>query len=65
MTGWLKHFSEVEYLQPACLANSLKLSQVGWGLLVDNHFQVSPEMFSRVQVRALTVMGLLKNTATA
>ncbi len=34
-------------------ANPLKFSQVGWGPLVDSHFQVSPEVFDWVQVRAL------------
>ncbi len=28
-------------------------AQDGWGPSVDSHFQVSPEMFNRVQVRAL------------
>ena len=28
-------------------------SQTGWGLSVDSHFQISPEMFDWVQVRAL------------
>jgi hypothetical protein len=31
----------------------LKLNQVGWGASLRCYFQVSPEMFDRVQVRAL------------
>jgi len=30
-----------------------KLSQVGWGLSVDSHFQVCPEMFDWVQVSVI------------
>ena len=37
----------------------LKLCQVGWGALLHSYFQVSPEMFDRVQVRALA--GPLKD----
>jgi len=33
-------------------ADPLKLCQVGWGPSVDSDFQVSPEMFDWVQVRA-------------
>lgn len=40
-------------------ADRLKPSQVGWGPLVDSHVQVSPEMFDKVQVRALA--GPLQN----
>ena len=35
------------------------LCQVGWGLSVDSHFQVSPKIFDWVQVRALA--GPLKD----
>jgi hypothetical protein len=31
----------------------LKLCQVGWGASMHSYFQVSPEMFDRVQVRTL------------
>ena len=31
----------------------IKLCQVGWGVSLHSYFQVSPEMFDRVQVRAL------------
>ena len=34
-------------------ADPLKLCQVGWGVSLHSHFHVSPEMFDRVQVRAL------------
>uniref|UniRef100_A0A4W5JLU2 Uncharacterized protein n=1 Tax=Hucho hucho TaxID=62062 RepID=A0A4W5JLU2_9TELE len=37
----------------------LKLCQVGWGVSLHSYFQVSPEMFDRVQVRALA--GPLKD----
>ena len=37
----------------------LKLCQVGWGVSLHSYFQVSPEMFDRVQVRALD--GALKD----
>ena len=37
----------------------LKLCQVGWGASLHSYFQVSPEMFNRVQVRALA--GPLKD----
>jgi hypothetical protein len=38
---------------PFFSADPLKLSQVGWGVLLHSYLQVSPEMFDRVQVRAL------------
>ena len=37
----------------------LSSSQVGWGALLHSYFQVSPEMFDRVQVQALA--GALKD----
>ena len=37
----------------------LKLYQVGWGVSLHSYFQVSPEKFSQVQVRALA--GPLKD----
>ena len=40
-------------------ADPLKLCQVGWGVSLHSYFQVSPEMFDRVQVRALA--GPLKD----
>ena len=40
-------------LPPFFSADPLKLRQVGQGLLMDSHFQVTPEMFDWVQVRAL------------
>ncbi len=43
---------------PFFFANPLKLGQVGRGPLVDSHFQFSPEMFDRVQVRALAGLWL-------
>ena len=44
---------------PFFSADPLKLCQVGWGALLHSCFHVSPEMFDRVQVRALA--GPLKN----
>ena len=38
---------------PFFSADPLKLCQVGWGASLHSYFQVSPEMFERVQVRAL------------
>ena len=38
---------------PFFSADPLKLCQVGWGASLHSYFQVSPEMFDRVQVRAL------------
>uniref|UniRef100_A0A673ZKN5 Uncharacterized protein n=1 Tax=Salmo trutta TaxID=8032 RepID=A0A673ZKN5_SALTR len=38
---------------PFFSADPFKLCQVGWGALLHSYFQVSPEMFDRVQVRAL------------
>ena len=38
---------------PFFSAGSLKLCQVGWGASLHSYFQVSPEMFERVQVQAL------------
>ena len=35
-------------------ADPLTLCQVGWGASLRSYFQVSPEMFNRVQVRSLT-----------
>ena len=40
-------------------ADPLKLCQVGWGASLHSYFQVSPEMFNLVQVRALA--GPLKD----
>ena len=40
-------------------ADPLKLCQVGWGALLHSYFQISPEMFDRVQVWALA--GPLKD----
>ena len=40
-------------------ADPLKLCQVGWGALLLSYFQVSPEMFDWIQVRALA--GPLKD----
>jgi hypothetical protein len=34
-------------------ADPLKLCQVGWGASLHSYFQVSPEMFDRVQVWAI------------
>ena len=42
----------MEFLQFFC-ADPLKLCQVGWGALLHSCFQVSPELFTRVRVRAL------------
>ena len=47
---------------PFFSADPLKLCQVGWGVLLYSYFQVSTEMFDRVQVRALA--GLLKDIET-
>ena len=44
----------VEFL-PFFSADPLKLCQVGWGASLHSYFQVSPEMFDRVQVQALAV----------
>ena len=44
---------------PLFSADSLRLCQVGWRASVQSYFQVSPEMFIRVQVRALS--GSLKD----
>jgi hypothetical protein len=44
---------------PFFSADPLKLCQVGWGASLHSYFQVSPEKFDRVQVRALA--GLLKD----
>ena len=38
---------------PFFSADPLKLGQGGWGASLHSYFQVSPEMFDRVQVRAL------------
>ena len=35
---------------PFYFAGPLKLHQVGWGVSVPSHFQISPKMFNRVQV---------------
>jgi hypothetical protein len=40
-------------------ADPLKLCQVEWGVFLDSYFQFSPEIFDRVQVRALA--GPLKD----
>ena len=44
---------------PFFSVDPLKLCQVGWGASLHSYFQVSPEMFNRVQVRAL--VGKLKD----
>ena len=44
---------------PFLSADPLKLCQVGWGALLHSYFQVLPEMFDWVQVRALA--GPLKD----
>ena len=44
---------------PFFYADPLKLFQIGWGASLHSYFQVSPEMFDRVQVRALA--GPLKD----
>ena len=38
---------------PLFSADPLKLCQVGWGASLHSYFQVSPEIFDRVQVQAL------------
>ena len=38
---------------PSFSADPLNLFQVGWGASLHSYFQASPEMFNRVQVRAL------------
>ena len=50
---------------PFFSADPLKLCQVGWGVLLHNCFQVSPEKLNQVQVRALAVCkdGLAKRMA--
>lgn len=40
-------------ISPVISADPLKLCHVGCGALMHSHFQVSPEMFYLVQVRAL------------
>ena len=47
------------YLGSFFSADPLKLCPVGGGVLLHSYFQVSPEMFDRVQVRAL--VGSLKD----
>ena len=47
------------YLRSFSHSSLQMLCQVGWGVLVHSYFQVSPEMFDRVQVWALT--GPLKD----
>jgi hypothetical protein len=44
---------------PFFSADPLELCQVGWGASLHSHFQVSPEILNRVQVRALA--GPLKD----
>ena len=44
---------------PFFSADPLKLCQFGWGALLHSYFQVSPEMFDQIQVRALA--GPLKD----
>ena len=44
---------------PFLFAAPLKLHQVGWEASVHSHFQISPEMFNRIQVWALA--GPLKD----
>uniref|UniRef100_A0A8C3AS20 AP complex subunit beta n=1 Tax=Cyclopterus lumpus TaxID=8103 RepID=A0A8C3AS20_CYCLU len=50
---WAYSFNTLEPLRQA------GFHQVGWGASVHSHFQISPEMFNRVQVRALA--GPLKD----
>ena len=40
-------------VSPILLCRSVKLCQVGLGALLHSYFQVPPEMFDQVQVRAL------------
>ena len=40
-------------------ADPFKLCQVGWAVLLHNYFQVSPEMFDRVEI--LVLAGPLKD----
>ena len=42
-----------KYFLPLFSAVPLKICQVGWGASLHSYFQVSPEMFDRVQVRAV------------
>ena len=49
----------LEYLGSFLSSVPLKLCHVGWGASLNGYFQVSPEMFDRVQVRALA--GPLKD----
>jgi len=58
MTLHVTHFLSSQFL-PFLFAEPLKLHQVGWGASVHSHFQISPEMFNRVQVWALS--GPLKD----
>ena len=50
-TTILAHLVFGEFL-PFFSADLLKLCQVGWGASLHSYFQVSAEMFDRVQVRA-------------
>ena len=43
----------IQEFLPFFTVDLFKLCQVGWGVFLDSYFQVSPEMFNRVQVRAL------------
>ena len=54
----LAHLYLGEFL-PLISADPLKLCQIGWGVSQHSYFQVSPEMFDRVHVRALA--GPLKD----
>ena len=44
---------------PLFSADPLKLCKIGWGASLHTYFQISPEMFDRVQVRAMA--GPLKD----
>ena len=59
LQAWHPVFGE---FLPFFSAELLKLCQVRWGASLHSYFQVSPEMFDRVQVRSLA--GLLKDIQT-
>ena len=54
--AWHTYFWSVS---PIFFAGRIKLHQVGWGVSVHSHFQISPEVFNQVQVWALA--GPLKD----
>jgi hypothetical protein len=47
------------YFLPFFSADPLNLCQVGWGASLHSYFQVSPEMFDRVQVQALSALSFV------